>query len=90
MRRQRGHEIGGGIGEQSVFAKPILCKVVSREEDLGGTRAVPSRRDNDGADMVLLDGLVEAQESLDDGDQKGQRLSTTGHGLHYNIFIPVE
>ena len=45
------------------------------------SRNLPSGGYDDGTDMMSLDGLLQAQQSLHHRDEKRQSLSTSGHCL---------
>lgn len=49
---------------------------------------MPCGRDDDGGNVMLLDGIVEAQDLLHDRNQEGQSLSRPRHGLDNNVFVP--
>lgn len=42
---------------------------------------LPCGRDDDGGDVMFLGGFLEAQNALDDGEQKGNGFPTAGNGL---------
>ena len=41
------------------------------EDGVDLCRELSGRRDDDGADVVLWDAVLEAEETLDDGDEEG-------------------
>lgn len=65
-------------------------------EDLGGEDVVdlvgqlPRRADDDGGDIVLLEGVVCSEDLVDDGYEEREGLSGTGDGLDDHVDVLAE